>query len=125
VQKFLSLMLLAVALTGGARSSAMPLAQDTIQITSAAALACGGEGAQKVAFQRAAVETIRRGYDRFVILGADAQSDRHVLGYTPTYGRTTGSATSTLYGRTATTYGSSNTTITGGQPITAGRTKRG
>jgi hypothetical protein len=50
-------------------------------------------GAQKVAYQRAAAETIRRGYDRFVILGGEAQSDIRVVGYTPTTAYTTRTAT--------------------------------
>jgi hypothetical protein len=76
----------------------MPLAQDTVQITSHAAPVCGGAGAQKVAFQRAAVETIRHGYDRFLILGGEAQTETRVLGYTPTTAYTTGAATATGYG---------------------------
>lgn len=117
--------LLLLALAGCARSSAMPLSQDTIQITSSAALACGQEGAQKVAFQRAAVETIRRGYDRFVILGAEGQTDVHVLGYTPTTAYTTGSATAHSFGNAATAYGSSTTTVYGGQPIYGGSHNQG
>jgi hypothetical protein len=119
------LALLPLAAAGCARSSAMPLAQDTVQISSHAALACGGEGAQKVAFQRAAVETIRRGYDRFVILGAEAQTERRVVGYTPTSAYTTGSAIATGYGHTATAYGSSNTVVTGGAPIYGGSHNQG
>jgi hypothetical protein len=30
------------------------------------------------------VETLRRGYDRFVILGGEAQTETRLLGYTPT-----------------------------------------
>ncbi len=97
----------------------MPLAQDTVQISSRAAPVCGGAGAEKVAFQRAAVETIRRGYDRFVIVGGQAQTETRVLGYTPTTAYTTGQATATRFGNTATAYGSSTTTVTGGVPITA------
>jgi hypothetical protein len=112
--------LVALLLSGCARSGAMPLAQDTVQISTSAAPVCGRQGTQKVAFQRAAVETIRRGYDRFVIIGGEAQSDIRVVGYTPTTASTTGSATGTRYGNTATIYGSSNTVVTGGQPIYGG-----
>jgi Protein of unknown function (DUF3987) len=118
--KAIMLAYLMLAAVGCARSSSMPLSQDTVQITSSAALACGKTGAQKVAYQRAAVETIRRGYDRFVIIGGDAQSDIRVVGYTPTTASTTGSAAGTRYGNTATIYGSSNTVVTGGQPIYGG-----
>jgi hypothetical protein len=37
----------------------MPLAQDTVQITTRAAPACGADGVQKVAFHQAAVETAK------------------------------------------------------------------
>ena len=107
-------------LIGCARASVMPLAQDTVQISSHTAAVCGGTGAaQDVAFKRAAVETIRRGYDRFVIVGAEGQTEARVLGYTPTQAYTTGTATATRYGNTATAVGSSTTTITGGAPIVA------
>src|SRR5262249_21616659 len=99
--------------------------QDTLQITSEAALACGQAGAQKVAFQRAAVETIRHGYDRFVILGGEGQTDVHVLGYTPATAYTTGSATGHWFGNTGTAYGSSTTTVYGGQPIYGGSHNQG
>ena len=72
-----------------------------------------------MAFQRAAAETIRRGYDRFVILGGQAQTQSRVLGDTPTTAYTTGTATATRSGNTATAFGSSTTTVTGGQPILA------
>jgi hypothetical protein len=112
--------LLSLALTGSARASVMPLAQDTVQITSYIAPVCGGAGAaQKVAFQRAAVETIRRGYDRFIILSGAGQTETRVLGYTPTTAHTTGTATATSFGNTATAIGSSTTTVTGGVPIVA------
>jgi hypothetical protein len=120
VLKAFLLALLPLVVTGCARSAAMPLAQDTLQITSTAAPFCGREGAQKVAFQRAAAETIRHGYDRFVILGGEAQTNIHVVGYTPTRAYTTGYATATGYGNTATAQGTSTTTVTGGQPIYGG-----
>ena len=61
------------------------------------------------------METIRRGYDRFVILSGAGQSEARVLGYTPT----TAYTTATGYGNTATAIGSSTTTVTGGVPIVA------
>jgi hypothetical protein len=87
----------------------MPLAQDTVEITSTAALACGQQGAQKVAFQRAAVETIRRGYDRFLIINGGGQTNVHVLGYTPVTAYATGPAV----------------TVYGGQPIYGGSHNQG
>src|SRR6185312_3798269 len=72
---------LSAALAGCASTSTIPLSQDTFQITASAAPACGTAGAQQVAFKQAAVETIRRGYDRFVIVGGQASSN--VVGTTP------------------------------------------
>jgi hypothetical protein len=115
--------LLALSLLGGcAGSTTMPISQDTVMITSRAAPMCGPEGAQRVAVKQASVETIRRGYDRFVIMDAATRSDVGVVGYTPVTAYTTGSATATGYG---TAYGSSTTTITGGQPIIAGSHRQG
>jgi len=125
VQKVLILTLLPLVVIGCARSGAMPLAQDTVQITSSAAPFCGRAGAQKVAFQRAAVETIRHGYDRFVILGAEAETDIRVVGYTPTRAYTSGSATATGIGNIVTAQGTSTTTVTGGQPIYGGSHNQG
>jgi len=48
------------------------LAQDTIQITARAAPICGPVGAEKLALKQAAVETIRRGFDRFIVVNAQA-----------------------------------------------------
>ena len=48
----------------------LPLSYDTMQITTAANHKCGVHGAQNVAFKQAAVATIGRGFDRFVILNS-------------------------------------------------------
>jgi hypothetical protein len=63
---------LAAALGGCAATSTIPLAQDTVQITTRAAPVCGPASAEKLALKQAAVETIRRGFDRFVVLNAQA-----------------------------------------------------
>jgi len=63
---------LCVALGGCAGASTVPLSQDTVQITARAAPICGAVGAEKIAVRQAAVETIRRGYDRFIVLNAQA-----------------------------------------------------
>lgn len=73
---------------------------------------------KKVALQRAAAETIRRGYDRFIVLGGEAETVVTVVGYTPTRAYSTDSATATGHGNIVTAQGSSTTTVTGGQPIT-------
>jgi L-serine deaminase len=113
-------------LVGGcASANVVPLAQDTIQITSAAAPVCGMTGAQNVASQRAAVETIRRGYDKYMIVGGQYQNNVGVVGYTPVTASTTGSATAYGNRNYATAYGHSTTTYSGGQPIIAGSHNQG
>lgn len=113
------------SLGGCAKSAIMPLSADTLRISTSAAPACGSTGAQNVAFRRAAIETINRGYDKFIILGGDAQNNVGVVGYTPVMAQTTGSATATGYGNTAYATGHSTTTYSGGQPIIAGTHDQG
>jgi hypothetical protein len=114
-----------IALFGCAGSSTMPVSQDTVVISSRAAPICGAEGAQKVAFRQAAVETIRRGYDRFLIVDGQYQNNVGVVGYTPVTAQTYGTATATAYGNTAVAQGSSTTYYSGGQPIIGGSHRQG
>jgi hypothetical protein len=97
----------------------MPLAADTIEITASAAPVCGAAGAQSVAVQRAAVETIRHGFDKFVVLGAQADNNVHMAVLPPTQATTYGSGTVTAnpYSNTASYQGSATTTYSGGGPI--------
>lgn len=118
-------LLITMTLLGCAGAATMPLSNDTVQITSRAAPVCGSEGAERIALRQASVETIRRGFDRFVILDAAARSDVGVVGYTPVIAQTTGTATATTYGNHATAYGTATTTYSGGQPIIAGSHKQG
>jgi hypothetical protein len=115
-------VLAAVCLAGCARTSTIPLAADTVAITSSAAPICGAAGAQSVAAKQAAVETIMRGYDRFVFVGGRYANNVGVVGYTPVIANTTGHAYSTGYG---TAYGQSTTTYSGGNPIIAGTHDQG
>lgn len=103
----------------------MPVSKDTVVISSRAAPICGAQGAQKVAFRQAAVETIRRGYDRFLIVGGQYQNNVGVVGYTPVVAHTTSMATATGYGNMATAHGTATTTYSGGQPIIAGSHRQG
>jgi hypothetical protein len=123
--KHIAILFPLAALAGCASATTMPLSNDTVQIMSGVAPICGQEGAQKVAVRQASVETIKRGYDRFMIVDAAARSDVGVVGYTPVVANTTGYATATGYGNTATAYGSSTTTYFGrlsdcGRPSSAG-----
>ena len=116
----LSVVAIALVLAGCVHSSVIPLSQDTVQITAAAAPVCGITGAQNYASRLAAVETLRHGYDRYVIVGGQYQNDVHVMGYTPVVAQTNGSATVYSFGNTANVNGSSTTTYSGGTPIVGG-----
>lgn len=109
-------------LAGCASSTTLPLSKDTVQITARAAPICGGAGAERVALTNAAVETIRRGYDRFMIIGGGADSDVRVAGHTPVTAHTNANVYSTGYG---TASANATTTYSGGQPIIAGRHRQG
>lgn len=67
-------LLAAVALSACASVSAIPLSANSFQVMSNGNSGCTPEQAQKVAFRHAAVETIRRGHDRFIITGSDGRS---------------------------------------------------
>ena len=64
----------------------------------------------------AAVETLRRGYDSFIITGANSQNNVNVIQTAPTASYSSG--TFNTYGNT--TYGNVNTNYTGGGPIVTG-----
>jgi len=107
-------VLLTVA--GCATTSVTPLANNKFLLQTSAAPACGSTGAQKVAAQMAAVETLRQGYDRFIITATDSQSNVSVIQTAPTASYTTG--TFNTYGNT--TYGNMQTNYFGGGPLVVG-----
>ena len=75
-----TLAILSAFLLGGcASSSVMQLDSNTVQITTSAAPVCGSQGAQQVAQKRAAYETLKRGFDRYMIVGAQAKSNVGVV----------------------------------------------
>jgi hypothetical protein len=68
-------ILASAALAGCASSAAVPLSADTVQITASAAPICGGTGAANVASKAAASETLRHGFDKYIIMGSQAQNN--------------------------------------------------
>ena len=109
-----------VLLAGCASSSVLDVASDTIQVSTSAAPVCGQAGAQAVAAKRAAIETLKRGYDSYMIVDANSQNNVRVVGTTPITANTYSSGTINGYGNTATYNGQSNTYFSGGQPIIGG-----
>lgn len=89
-------IVVAATLSGCARSTTMSMSQDTFQITASAAPICGPNGAQKVAIRQASAETIRRGYDKFMIAGAGASQS--VVGATPIFVQPIGGGGVIAYG---------------------------
>ncbi|WP_319825925.1 hypothetical protein [Thalassovita sp.] len=106
----------AFALAGCASTAVTPMAANQVMISTSAAPACGMSGAQRVAAQMAAVETLRRGFERFTIVGMGAQNNVRMATLPPTMATTTG--TLNTYGNT--TYGNATTTFSGGGPIVFG-----
>ena len=113
---FLGAVISAISLVGCAKTAITPISQNQFLLSTSAAPACGASGAAKVVSQMAAVETLRRGYDRFVILGAGSQNNVSVVNNGPTYAST--SSRYSAYGNQV--YGNSTTTFGGGGPNIVG-----
>ena len=79
--------------TGCARTSAVPVDADTIEISVRVATICDRTDADRLARRQAAVETIRRGFQDFVVL--DSVGGDHAAGHAPESARTN------LYGTSA------------------------
>lgn len=116
MKTFAHITAVVLTLTACASTSVTPVAKNQIIISTSAAPACGRSGAAKVASKMAAVETIRRGYQRYVIAGANAENNVQVIRTGPTYANTYANAS--VYGNSA--YGNSTTYFGGQQTIFAG-----
>ncbi len=104
---FLFLTVLPLAACAG--SEVTRTSANTMLIDAGAAPACGRQGAARVASKSAAVETIRAGYDRYIITGAAAQNN---VSATQMPG-TVYSSGSVTYGRGFGTYQGSSTYVPG------------
>ncbi len=78
--------LCAGALAGCASSSTMRMSADTAEITVDAAPVCGSAGAQRLAYEDAAIETLRAGYDGFIIGGAGEANPFGGIFFNQSYG---------------------------------------
>ena len=58
-----------------AQTTIQPMSKDSFKVATQAAPACGPNGARNVAFKSASIEVIRRGYDKFVLVGDANNSD--------------------------------------------------
>lgn len=103
--KYLAVALAAASLSSCVQSSTMRVSQNEIIVQTSAEAMCGSVGAAKAAQRHAAIETIRAGYDRYIIVSAAASSNvtaTQMPGTYQTYG------TANTYGG----YGSFNATTT-------------
>lgn len=64
-----------VALYGCAGTNAVRTSHDTVIIQASAAPVCGSIGAARVAQRQAAIETLRAGFDRYIIVGGASASN--------------------------------------------------
>lgn len=104
------------AIAACASTSVTPVSRNQIIINTSAAPACGGRGAQGVAAKMAAVETLRRGFQRFVIVGTSGANNTSVRTTGPTYSTTNTTYRgygNSVYGTSQTSYGGSSTIVSG------------
>jgi hypothetical protein len=66
----------------------MQVSKNEVMLTTSAAPICGATGSEEVAQQMAAVETLRRGYERCLIGGVGSQNNVRVVQTGPTYANT-------------------------------------
>ncbi|MBC9246961.1 hypothetical protein H4P12_09580 [Paracoccus sp. 11-3] len=102
-----------VVVASCAQTTVTPVAKNQIMISTSAEAACGSSGSAKVASRMAAVETIRRGYERYIIVGAASANNVSVYQTGPTYASTSGSS----YSQGNNTYGYATTHFGGQQTI--------
>jgi len=111
---------LLTVLTGCASSSVMDVSSDTVIITTSADPSCGRTGAQNVASRRAAYETLRRGFDRYVILDSQAENNTEVVGFQPVEIETSNKGSSNTSGGKETFSERSEVSLSGGNAIIGG-----
>jgi hypothetical protein len=121
MRKLAALAVTATYLGGCASSSVLDMNSNTIQISTSAAPVCGQSGTQNVAVKRAAIETLARGYDAYVIEGSGYANNIQLHQTGPTYATTTTRGTLTPgYGNIGYS-GQSTTTFGGNQVFLTGR----
>ncbi len=79
MRKFIIAAAAGAFLAGCASSEVVRTSANTILIDAGAAPACGPGGASRVAAKTAAIETIKNGFERYVISGAAAQNNVTVI----------------------------------------------
>jgi hypothetical protein len=116
VRTVIAAIFLPILCAACASGEAVRTSANTMIVQAGAAPICGGRWALRVAQQLAAIETIRAGYDRYIITGGQAQNNVVVSQLPGTY-NTTISGTGSMYQGT--------TTYTPGPTIVAGSHDQG
>jgi hypothetical protein len=63
-----------VLLSGCVQTAVQPLTQSSFKIATEAEDLCGAKGTREIAFKSAAIEVIKRGADRFIVVGDQSRS---------------------------------------------------
>lgn len=63
-----------LVVAGCVETSVQPLTQSSFKISTEAEDMCGAKGTREIAFREAAIEVIKRGFDRFIIVGDQSKS---------------------------------------------------
>ncbi|MGB3900117.1 MAG: hypothetical protein WA973_16390 [Mesorhizobium sp.] len=100
------------ALAACTSSNAVRTSANTAIIRTSAAPVCGGTGTARVAEQQAAIETIKAGYDRYIIMDMASANNVQVVQGPGSY-KTTGTLSGGVYNGT--------TTYQPGMPMIYGR----
>lgn len=81
----LSICALAISLAACTSSDTVRTSANTAIVRTSAAPVCGGTGAARVAQQQAAIETIKAGYDRYIIVDGRSANNVGVIQTPGTY----------------------------------------
>ena len=81
--RVLAVFLSVLAVTSCAQTSVQPLSKNSFKIDTVGAPACTPAGTRNVAFQNAAVQVIKAGYDRFIITGDQSGPGQTTVTYNP------------------------------------------
>jgi hypothetical protein len=109
MKKIVTLLFATAALAACARTETIRTSNNTMLLQTSAAPACGATGAARVASKMAAVETLRAGFDKYIIMAGGSQNNVSLV-QTPGTVYTTGNLT---YGGGYGTYSGRSTYIPG------------
>ena len=103
IRRALGVLLVALlgVMTGCARTSTSPVAVDTIEVAVRVGTICDRTDADRIAHRQAAVETIKRGFEDYIVI--DSVGGDHVEDFAPLTARTNlyGGSTTTLFSEDA------------------------